>query len=578
MVKKILLALILTPILLFEAFLGFQTFWGEKILPKVKAGNISLSGLTQTQAVEKLEATVTSVKADIIKVAAQNKVFEMPTKDVGLEFDVEKAAQSAYSVGHSTNLWQSFTQTLSQIKSPKVLQIEFLANEAKLDEFLAKIAAEVETPIVESKLEVTAGKIKFTPGAAGKKIEGKLLKKQILENFAKLKLEPQTLNLVTSQPEIPESLGQKAITSAEKFVGKKLELITSDQTFEITENLLLTLISPNYNLENFDMVGNKEKIAAFVKHNLDAKISKEPVDAKFQFDGKRVVAFIPSSDGVKLDISKTTELIYQALENPQAFQKINLPVSISPAKVKTSDVNNLGISELIGRGVSNFAGSAAERVHNIKLAASRINGTLVAPGDIFSFNQTVGEISTATGYTSAYIISKGRTILGEGGGVCQVSTTAFRAAVNAGLEIVKRVAHAYRVRYYEQGGGKVGLDATIFIPSVDLQFRNDTANNILIQAYTKGVELYFDFYGTSDGRIAQVSKPQVSNVRPAPEPQYEQDPSLPAGVTKQIDFAATGAQVTVERVVKKAGLVLHSDVFRSNYKPWQAIYKVGTKQ
>jgi vancomycin resistance protein YoaR len=145
-------------------------------------------------------------------------------------------------------------------------------------------------------------------------------------------------------------------------------------------------------------------------------------------------------------------------------------IKTTQPEVSLSDVNRLGIKERIGVGRSEFVGSALLPEFTILcLAASRLNGTLVKPGEEFSFNKAVGEISAATGYQSAYVIKGNRTELGDGGGVCQDSTTVFRAALDAGLPITMRQSHSYRVSYYEQGT-KVGIDATVYSPLPDLRF------------------------------------------------------------------------------------------------------------
>lgn len=241
-------------------------------------------------------------------------------------------------------------------------------------------------------------------------------------------------------------------------------------------------------------------------------------------------------------------------------------------------MNTLGIVELIGSGVSYFAGSIANRVHNIALGSSLINGTIVAPGETFSFNALVGPVSAEQGFKQAYVIQKGRTVLDDGGGICQVSTTVFRAALNSGLPIVKRTAHAYRVSYYEQRGFKPGFDATIFSPSVDFQFKNDTSHHILIQAKVgkANARLQVDIYGTSDNRRVEISDPIVSNVTPPPEPKYEDDPTQPRGTIKQADFAAHGATAVFTRKVYRGDELIINDTIRSNFRPWQAVYLVGT--
>lgn len=187
------------------------------------------------------------------------------------------------------------------------------------------------------------------------------------------------------------------------------------------------------------------------------------------------------------------------------------------------------------------------------------------------------KVSEFTGYQQAYIISGGKTILGDGGGVCQVSTTLFRAILDAGLPITERQAHAYMVGYYEQDSPP-GLDATVYSPSPDLKFKNDTSNSILItaRANPRNYSLVFELYGTSDGRVSTISKPAVTDVVPAPDDLYQDDPTLPVGTVKQIDFKAAGAKVTFNYKVTKAGETIYKKTFISNYRPWQAVYLRGT--
>ena len=256
-----------------------------------------------------------------------------------------------------------------------------------------------------------------------------------------------------------------------------------------------------------------------------------------------------------------------------------VPIKIIKPKVTTDQANTFGIKELIAQGTSLFQHSIPNRIYNISLAATKLNGLLVAPGETFSFGKALGDISAFTGYKQAYIIQGGRTVLGDGGGVCQVSTTFFRALLNAGLPIIERHAHDYRVGYYEQDS-KPGFDATVYVPSVDLRFKNDTPNHILIQTEIDPTvqRLTFYLYGTKDSRQVTISKPVITSRVPAPAPLYQDDPSLPKGITKQVDFAAEGATVVFTRQVIKDGEAILNDKFVSNYRPWQAVFLRGTKE
>lgn len=317
---------------------------------------------------------------------------------------------------------------------------------------------------------------------------------------------------------------------------------------------------------------------------LSQSIDIEPENALFEFQNGRVSAFKLSKSGRALDKSALLRQVENQIvllsseSQPQATINFPLPIIAKEPLIQTDQANDLGIQELIGKGESTFKGSIPGRIHNVALAASRINGHLVPPGQTFSFNQALGDISAATGYKQAYVIKQGRTVLDDGGGVCQVSTTLFRAALNSGLPITERHAHSYRVSYYEQGGWKPGFDATVYAPSYDLKLKNDTPAHILIQAQTdtKNLTLVFELYGTKDGRISEISPTRLWDPRPAPPDLIQDDPTLPTGQMKQVDWANPGIKAAFDYKVTKNGEVMFEKNFFSNFVPWQAVYLKGT--
>lgn len=314
---------------------------------------------------------------------------------------------------------------------------------------------------------------------------------------------------------------------------------------------------------------------------LSSRIDIPVQEALFQFNNGRVTAFRASRDGRAMNtqeaLTRFDEAVRALPHAPMYHIVIALPVYTVSPTATTQKANSFGIKELIGRGYSEFQGSIPGRIHNVALAASRLNGVLIPPGETLSFNDVLGDISAATGYQSAYIIKEGRTVLGDGGGVCQVSSTLFRAAMAAGLPIVERHAHAYRVHYYEEGGFKPGLDATVFSPSVDLKIKNDTPAHILIQTKTdtNNLTLTFELYGAHDGRSSEITNHIVWGESPPPPALYQDDPTLKAGVVKQVDWAAWGAKASFDYRVTRGNEVLQDTTFVSNFRPWQAVYLRG---
>lgn len=382
------------------------------------------------------------------------------------------------------------------------------------------------------------------------------------------------LQATVSAKELGLGYNSNLLASQAFSVGRSNNFF-SDITLMFQSYMKGISLSPSYKY-------SEKELREIIKPFQDA-IDIEPVNASFEFEDGRVTDFTFSKDGKRVAVEKIEEQLRDNI-TPKLLTKINsltipVPVETSKPDISTEEVNNLGIKELIGVGSSLFTGSIPNRIYNLTLAASKLDGVLIKPGEEFSFNKTIGDISTLTGYKQAYVIQNGRTVLGDGGGVCQVSTTLFRALLNAGLPITERNQHAYRVTYYEQDLGP-GIDAAIYTPNIDLKFKNDTKHHILIQTKVNPdySSLTFELYGTSDGRVSELSKPVISSQTPAPEPLYQDDPTLPKGEIKQVDFAAPGAIVTFNRVVKRNGIEIIKETFTSRYRAWQAVFLRGTKE
>jgi vancomycin resistance protein YoaR len=276
--------------------------------------------------------------------------------------------------------------------------------------------------------------------------------------------------------------------------------------------------------------------------DLSQKVNRNPQNAKFSVENGKVAVFSISEKGITLDKDKSLEVLVSFLKKNSLSPKntLEIPFKETAPEISMDSIDNMGITTLIGEGKSNFAGSPKNRIHNIQTAIARYNGLLIKPNEEFSFVGALGEVDGDHGYLPELVIKQNKTELDFGGGICQVSTTAFRAAIYSGLKITARTNHAYPVGYYNPQG----MDATVYVPKPDLKFINNTPGYILIQTHIEGTILFFDFYGTDDGRKTNVIGPTITERNP--------DGSMKAQFTQQ--------------VLDKNGNTLREDVIKSVYK------------
>lgn len=294
-----------------------------------------------------------------------------------------------------------------------------------------------------------------------------------------------------------------------------------------------------YHIQKVSEINFNEKSISSFLDDLERKVNKDPENAKLSIANGKVSASSPSSPGIRLDKEKSLEAIINHLKSNSDYYSIKLPYAEIEPEISGNSLEKLGINSLIGEGRSNFRGSPKNRIFNINVATNRYNGELIKPGEEFSFVKILGPVDGEHGYLPELVIKKDRTEPEFGGGICQVSTTAFRAAIMSGLKITARKNHAYPVQYYNPQG----LDATVYIPRPDLRFMNNTPGYILIQTKIEGTELVFEFYGTDDGRKTNIIGPTITERNP--------DGSLKATFTQEV-YAQDGKSII-------------NDVFNSSY-------------
>ena len=321
---------------------------------------------------------------------------------------------------------------------------------------------------------------------------------------------------------------------------------------------------------------DQEKLNEYVDKEISKWLDRppEPVNIYKNQEGKIIIEG-KGNNGRKIQRTLLKEEIELAIVNK--IPKITIPVIETEPEIKISkELQDIGIKERISVGYTSYYKSSADRVHNIKTGSSKFNGLLLAPDEIFSFNTYLGKVDESTGYRKGLVIKQEGTVPEYGGGLCQVSTTMFRAALFAGLPMVERNEHSYAVSFYSQVLGH-GLDATIYLGGADFKFKNDTGKPILFQTYVESdYELYIIFYGTSDGRKVTLEGPYLSDYRYPGPTIYEKTTELKEGETKQVEKPHTGFKALWYRHLTDSKGNHTKEEIKTRYRTIPAKILVGT--
>ncbi len=573
-----------------------EILYGNMVYPGVTVHGIDLSGLTRSEALDKLSREFAYPQTPSFTFRYQGKAWTATPAQLGLTFSAQDTADRAFAYGRSGNLLYDLQDQFWAWYEGTELAPIVIYEPARAADYLNSVATEIDAPPVEAALAINGTQVSVTPGQYGYTVNIEKSLDFISEPLSRLGSADVQLVIDEYKPGVLDASAQAAI--AQQILSQPLTL-TIDQphagdpgpwTFT-PEQLAAMLVIQRVEDEagaRYEVALNAAQLQPFLE-TIAPQLAVKPSDARFIFnDDTKELEIIPGKeaiDGRTLNITSTIQSI-----NAQAVtgvHSIPLVFDITEPQIgNDTKAADLGITGLVSDQDTYFVGSSAERINNIQVGAAAFHGILIPPGGTFSFNEWLGDISLDTGFSEALIIYAGRTIKGVGGGICQVSTTVFRAAFFGGYPIVERHSHAYRVGYYETGTGEgpngqfswsgPGLDATIFSPVADFKFQNDRDAWLLIESYVyNNRTLEFRFYSADDGRQITWGAPEVKNVLPHPSDKYEENPELAQGDIKKVDYEADGADTTVRRKVERNGEVLWEDVIQTHYLPWQAVYQYG---
>lgn len=589
----IISALVLATAFFIIHYIIWNNNYRDRIYPGIKIGNHDLSKKTLNEAKDYLIKYFKETESSGLQFQYNGKTlplnlsvasFDSDLSYSALSFDLEETMRAAYGEKDS----RTFVKYLLLIFSPnkdRQVKAVYILNDDVVKSFLQDSFPELNIKPENAYFSLADNsggdyKLNRNPEKPGKEIDYGQALSELRNNLDNLKNEPVIIRTHSKYPTVgqsdldnlePEVL---AMVSRGNLTLRRPETDTGTSTdyWQIKPSRLISWASVDNASGQPQLYFDQDKIKEYLKTTISPHIDQAAILPRFEIKDGRVTSWQTGENGRELDLEASAAEI---TKNFLAGKNEVILLTKEIIKEELNADNNFNIQEIIGTGHSAFTGSPSNRRRNIAVGAAALHGLLIKPGEEFSLINILGDVSDKTGYLPELVIKGNKTVPEFGGGLCQIGTTVFRTALASGLPITMRQNHSYRVSYYEPAG----TDATIYIPWPDLRFINDTGNYILIQARIVKNDLYFDFWGKRDGRIATTTAPTIYNiVKPEPTKIIE-SADLKPGEKKCTESSHNGADAYFDyKVIYPDGATttpIQERRFKSHYIPWQAVCLIG---
>ena len=570
-------------------FASYSVIFAHKNYANQFIGDTNLGGKSKAQTKEILQNETGSFLDKEIALTYQNKdgttkSYNIKPSDLGIQYNVDATVDKLWHTGRTDNIFVSLWQQLQSLFKHNNQSADYAINDESLNKKISEISAQVDNPEKDFSLSYQNGVfVLTTERKEGERINQDMIKENIKYQTANIKKKELVFQTETYRPQIDEAKANQRLAEANGILkAGNLTLQFENQKYSADVATIASFIGSRPKGDDMEIVYNEDKIKTFVQ-SLATSVNVTPQNATLSVVNGKATVFAAARTGKTLDTVQTLVDIENALTARLPEKKdlvdslvINLKVDVKKPDITDEAINSLGIVEIVASGTTDFKSSPSNRIHNINVGMSAINGSLIKPGEEFSTLQKLGAIDASTGYLPELVIKNNggvtTTVPDYGGGLCQVSTTLFRATLNAGLKITERTNHSYRVSYYEP---PIGMDATIYDPAPDFKFINNYNSYLLIQGHISGTKITFDIYGTKDTRTVSISTPEVYDYVEPPAMQEISSTTLAVGQRQQVQKPHQGASAKFHYRVERNGEVLQDKDFISKYVALQEKWLVG---
>lgn len=549
--------------------------YGGQVYPGAAVQNVNLGGLTRDEAITRLRDHLSPYEQLASTLHFEDQIWTATLAEIGGTINYEATIDLA--MDHGRESWgDRYTAFFAdELSAPVELVIDW--DSAKAYDYLETLAPAIDIDARNARLFRSEGEIRLIDSIEGRSLDRDAavdaLEDAILNReHAEIDLQTQSV-----EPDVTTAELEPYKSQAIRLIGEQVVLRHGELNYPVSaEHLAQALIIDESNQPRIDaskLVDRLDAIAADVYVN--------PQNAMLGWDSGLYVVK-EDVDGLEMDREAAEQLIAELAQSDERSSE--LPTRPARARARADNLDELGIETHLAYGSSSFAGSSWERATNVGVAANNISFKLVAPGETFSYNRLQGPITEETGFVSGSIISGDWTATDIGGGVCQVSTTVFRAAARAGFLFSEWHPHTWRLAFYEADGSPPGFDAAIYIPTgpgqmtLDLTFKNVLDSWLLLMMVVDGNTVSAHLYGKDPGWEVTFENAQVSDPIPAGDPVERENPSLARGERKWVSGSAPGYTVVLPRTVTAAdGTIISDGDFVSNFVPQPEIWEVGPK-
>lgn len=555
------------------------------IYPGIRVAGIDVGGENiagARAAIERQAAAFVSAKASF---TYQDKQWQPTLAELGVSVDARASLDQAIAIGREGDARARARSAWELLRDDRTIPLSVALDEGTLNRWFDEIDANLGIAPRDAALQVKDGKVTVVPEVTGVVVDRGQMKQLLVAALAGLQAPSGPLATHTREPRVRAADLDGAKQRLEQALAQPVQIRYQKQTWTLDAAVLGGYVVQQIDDQKTgaDAVSlslDRTALSKRLSDLLAGQIDHDPVDAVVGWNGTRAVSVKPSVDGTKLRPMTLADAVSASFLGDH--RAVDVPVAVIKPKIDSDHLDRLGITTRLGVGSSNFDGSDPGRATNIQVGANLLNGYLVPPHQLFSFNHAIGAITPELGFVESNVIDGERIGRDVGGGICQVSTTVFRAAFEAGLPIDEWHPHRYRLGFYEQDDWPVGLDASILQPDGnpfgggDFSFRNPSDSYILIESYTDGPRVVVVLYGPDLGYKVDVTGPLLGDTYKAPPDQESVDNNAPPGTVQMVEAALDGLDVTFNRnVYDRAGNLVDSSQFFTHFYPRPNLWKVS---